>query len=228
MSNRSPAGPALPPGAAVTSLRPTARDPTKVSITVNRKHIATIDQRQVDRLGLAVGVPWTESLARQVEQACLADRLRAYAVRTLARRPLSRAELVRRLTARSLEPAGAAALADELARVGLVDDRAVAESLVRGQLARKPAGRALLLAKLAQKRVDRAAARAAVDEALAGVDQGRQAADLARQRLRTMPASLDPQAVRRRLYGYLARRGFDPDACMTAVRAAMSATTDEA
>lgn len=125
--------------------------------------------------------------------------------------------LVDRLVAKGHARATARWAADEMVRVGLLDDRKYAEAVVRSQLARKPAGRRYLLASLRTKGVPGEIAEDVVAAALGERDELSDAMDLAHRKLRTYRPDLDPVAARRRLMGVLARRGFDADTTRSVV-----------
>jgi len=148
------------------------------------------------------------------------DKAHAYAVRVLGRRAVSRRRMLDKLRLRGCPEELAQRVVARLAESGLIDDRALAETVVAGQLARKPAGGAYLKSKLAAKGVERSVADEAVAEALEERDLRADALDLA---LRRAPATegLDMHVRRRRLTQYLARRGFQPSVCRDAVEAAL-------
>lgn len=141
------------------------------------------------------------------------------AVRLLAGRSLTRQELVTRL-ARRFDAAVAEAAADRLERERLLSDRAAADSGARSELARG-ASRERAAERLLARGVDHATARRAVIDAAGGRDEGEAALDLARRRVRMCPAGLEPEAIRRRVFAYLARRGYDEDTARAAVERAV-------
>ncbi len=141
------------------------------------------------------------------------------ALRILTARDRSRATLLRKLAEKQHEPAHAAAAADHLTNLGLLDDRRYAENLVRAQLARKPAGRTFLIARLRKDGIGQQLAETIVAEALAPRDLATEAAELARRKARTMDR-LAPEVRDRRLFAMLARRGFDPDTARAALELA--------
>ncbi|MCC5787412.1 MAG: regulatory protein RecX [Phycisphaerales bacterium] len=149
-----------------------------------------------------------------------------HALRILTARDRSRATLLRKLAEKDHSPAHANAAADHLARLGLLDDRRYAENLVRAQLARKPAGRSFLLARLRKDGIDQKLAETVIAEALAPRDLAAEAADLARRKARTMQ-TLAPEIRQRRLFAMLARRGFDPDTARAALELALTDPPDE-
>lgn len=203
----------------ITGIVPTRRDPNRASIRVDGKAVATVSFRHVQDLNLHVGRPWDDALADAVAQAALYDKAMKRALNRLDRRAMSRRELDRKLKELEFDEPTRQRVLDRLAELGLLDDAAFARAIVRETLARKPAGRRLLQQKLFQKGIDRRVADAAIAEALDATDQSAAAVELVRKRLRSMQR-LDPVARKRRLYGLLARRGFDPDAIDDALRAA--------
>lgn len=207
-------------GGVISAVVPFGPDPSRWAIKVERRTVAVLEQGQIEAIGLAPGVELTESVAARITEAAARGRALDDAKRLLTARGMSRGRLVDRLMQRGHERAAAEAAASEVARLGLLDERAYAAAVVRGLLENKPAGRAMLVGRLRQRRVTPEIAEEVVAAALEGVDQAEGAEELARRRLRTMPPTLPAEKVRSRLYGYLARRGFPPDVCAGAVRAA--------
>lgn len=205
----------------ITSVKPAPRRPGLVVVRVGTVRVATLSLQRAAGLGLAPGLAWTPALAQRVADAAAANAAFIDASRLLARRLHSTAQLIRKLTLKGHTPAHARAAADELAARGLLDDARFAQALARDQLRARPTGRRLIAGKLARAGVPRTIASAALGEALADApDPLEQATALARRKADRARADIDPAALSRRLLGGLARRGFDPDVCLAAVRAA--------
>lgn len=198
-------------------LRPAAEN--RVSIIVNGRSVGTLSTDLAERAALRPGRPWTPELAARVAKAITDDIAREAAARLLAQRERSTGELLARLKRRGIKPERADRLVAELACRGDVNDERFANLLARSIARDKPVGPRLIRAKLREKRIDRATAERAADDALAGRDPREDALTLARARLRVMPAGLDDQARARRLTALLARRGFDEDTAEHAVQA---------
>lgn len=145
-------------------------------------------------------------------------RAREAALRLLAHRSRSEGELRQRLRMREHEPAAIDAALDALRRAGLVDDAAFARAFVSERLSVRPAGRARLLSELRRRGVPPDEAQAALDEAVGAQPTGEE--DLARRAAAKFRprAGEEPARARRRLLGYLSRRGFSADAVRTVVR----------
>ena len=134
------------------------------------------------------------------------------ALDALSRRARSISELSRWLKQRDYEPDDIAEVIERLTSAGLLDDARYAELFARSRLLdRKLSGRRVLL-ELGRRGITREMAADAVravteDE---GVDEYASAEAVALKKFRTM-GSLAPDVARRRLFGFLARRGYDSD-----------------
>jgi regulatory protein len=132
---------------------------------------------------------------------------------------MSRSGLTMKLVQKGLERGAAGRIAEGLAASGLIDERTMAEGLVETTLARRGAGKRMLVNRLRAKGIDGKTAGAAIEKITkeSGYDATASALELARRKLRTMGDRLDAQAKQRRLYGLLARRGFEADVCREVV-----------
>ena len=131
---------------------------------------------------------------------------REYCLNLLAARPMTRAELHKKLIGRDYGEDVAEQVLNRLDKVGLIDDAAVAEVWVRSRHNYQGMARRALSMELRRKGV----ADEVVAEAVSAVDaeaEESRARELVRKRLRgTVPA--DEVAVIRRLVGMLARKGY--------------------
>ena len=141
------------------------------------------------------------------------------AIHQLARRGMSRWELEQVLAKRDVDDATAAAELDRLESVGLVDDAALAVSLVYAMHTRKGSGRAAIEQELRRRHLDDDV----IAEAMAEVDaddEQQRATELAVTRARQM-TGLDYEVAARRLSGFLGRKGYDGQTVRAAVRVAL-------
>ena len=128
------------------------------------------------------------------------------AVRLLGRRPRSVREVRDRLRQRGFAPEAIEAAVEKLEGWRYVDDADFARYWVENRERHKPRGRRLLEQELRQKGVDREVVRETIEAA--ELDEAAAALEVGRAKLRSY-AGLEPPVVRRRLGGYLARRGYD-------------------
>ncbi|MCW4386768.1 recombination regulator RecX [Salinibacterium sp. SYSU T00001] len=137
----------------------------------------------------------------------------------LGRRNMSRWELERLLRARELDEL---AIESELARlegVGLIDDAALAHTLVRTQHERKGLGRQAIVAELRRRHIDQEIIDAALAE-LDGDDERERAFALAEKRGAQL-AGYDHETATRRLTGFLQRKGYSSGIIRDAVTHAL-------
>lgn len=149
------------------------------------------------------------------------ERVRLAALRLLETRARSRAELTERLLAKKLPTAAVEAVVSRFVELGLVNDRALAEDVVRGESGRLPAGEALLRHRLERHRIDDEL----VDQALGALEADApahvRARALAEAVAARLPGSLGPVARWRRVLSALARRGFDEETALAAAEHAL-------
>lgn len=219
----------------ILAIKPTQRDANRATVRVGSTQrkadgsrrkgrvVATLTSRAIADLGLQVGQAWDDRLAERVEAAAGIDKAMRAAMNRLSRRAMSGWMLRDKLKTLGHSALVIDAVLDRLADLDLLDDEQFGRALVREVMARKPAGPALLKQKLFQKGIRGALADRLVADATDDGDAQRESAiSLARKRAASM-ANLDKQTRDRRLYGQLARRGFDPDT----IRAAMEAVRSD-
>lgn len=157
------------------------------------------------------------------------ERAREYVLRSLTASARSRKQLADGLAGRDVPEDVAERLLDRFTEVGLVDDAALARSIVRTRVAETGAARRRVATELARKGI----AGDVAQDALATIDAESERAtafDLARSRARRL-AGLDRDVALRRLTGYLGRKGYPGSVCYEAARAgleALEAGTDDA
>ncbi|MGH2391373.1 MAG: regulatory protein RecX, partial [Chloroflexota bacterium] len=135
--------------------------------------------------------------------------------RFLAHRPRTAGEVRSRLRRAHLESEVIDAALAELEHQGLLDDRRFAALWVENRTAFSPRSARVIGQELRRKGVDREV----IDQTFAGAEMGDEAGlalDAGRKRLHSMSA-LDEESFRRRMGGFLSRRGFDYQATRAAV-----------
>ena len=145
---------------------------------------------------------------------------RAIVLRQLSMAPRSRAQLERKLSQRGCDPEVAARVLDRMTEVGLVDDEAYAEMLVRSKQEMKGLARKALAHELRKQGIDPTTA----EEALGHVDpsdERARAEQLVVKKLRAM-TGLTPEVQARRLAGMLARKGYSGEVAWPVIRDAVN------
>lgn len=211
----------------ISALQPTKRDPDRLTIKVGGKAVATMNRRHVEDLGLTVGQAWSEELADAVAEMAIYDKAMRDAMRRLARRAMSRGQVRDKLRTLGHDAAVIDRVLARLDELELIDDAAFGRMLIDETRRARPAGPRLLRQKLRQKGLDPELIDRLLAEAEGDVDAD---ADARRLIEKTLPRlrSCDAATRRRRLYGVLARRGFDSDVIQRAMEDAESEIDDEA
>lgn len=143
------------------------------------------------------------------------ERARAYLLRLLKHRPRSRYEVLTRLRQKGFSQESIESVLEQAARAGILDDAKFAHLWVEDRLARRPRSRRMLEHELrakgiAPEQIEQALARAGLNEELL-VQQ------LIAERLPRL-RTLDETTRRRRLVGFLRRRGFSEHTIRRALR----------
>ncbi len=158
--------------------------------------------------------------AQAANEPIAEDTARAIVLRQLAMGPRSRRQLEDKLRQRSCPDHLATTILDRMTEVGLVDDQAFAQLLVRS----RQAGRGLAKRALAQELRTKGVGDEIVEQTLDSIDpesERARAAELAAKKLRTM-AGLGPTVQARRLSGMLERKGYPSSVVYSVVRATIN------
>jgi regulatory protein len=204
---------------AITAITPTPRHSGRFDVLVDGEHVATLSLDAIERLQLAVGrdIHGIEArIADESAQVKVYDR----ALTMLAFRARASAELARALVKKGELKEHADRAIARLQEQGLLDDAAFAQAFTRAKVLGARHSRRRVQQELGRKGVAREVSTAAIDAVFAeeGVDQRAVVDEAARRKLRSL-AKLDPRTRRRRLYAFLARRGYDSDDIRSAMQA---------
>ncbi len=202
----------------LTALVPDPYRPGYRVVEVDRGRFASLPEEALVPLGLGVGEPIPPPVLGRLHELADAEAAVRAATRLLALRGHARGELRRRLVRRQHPPAAVERAMDILAARGLLDDRAYAERYAVTR-ARRGRGPARLVRDLQQQGVESVVAEEAVAAGLAaeGIEPHAEARRLGARKLASLDALAAPQQ-RRRLAGYLMRRGFSAADALAVVR----------
>jgi regulatory protein len=211
----------------ITAFEPMARRKDRYVVQVDDKSFATVSLDVIQRLGLHIGEPLLEGTGAQLldEAAALAAYDRA--LRMLAARGRSGRDMERRLVQKGEQRQHAAQAVEKLRSLGLIDDASFARTRARSKLTSGRGTRRVEM-DLQQQGVERETARVAVKEVIvdSGIDMLEQAREAAQKKARSM-TKLEPAVRHRRLYAFMARRGFAPDEIRKAVESALTSLGDK-
>jgi regulatory protein len=196
----------------ITAVTPSPRREGRFDIVVDGKPVGTLSLDAIERLRLHVGTEYGERVAESI--AVEAARLRTFdrALDMLAFRGRATRELRNALLRKGEEAANVDHALERLTAMGLLDDASYARQYAHAKIVGPGFSRRRLQAELAKRGVARDVADEAIADALAedDVDSDAILERVAARKLRSLEKE-DAPTRRRRLYEFLARRGYDSD-----------------
>ena len=188
----------------VTALRVQARNKNRVNVYLDGKFAFGLAKLEAARL--RIGQELDEAAIARLRAADNREQVHERALRLIARRARSEAEVRENLKKHGVAPEMIDAEIARLRESGLLNDDAFAKLWVENRATFRPRSKRALQVELKRKGVPPAAMQAALAEA----NDEDAAYRLAAQRARRL-AALPREEFRRKLAGFLARRGFDYD-----------------
>jgi regulatory protein len=195
------------PAARVLRVQPLGRRPGACRVDIAGAGSYQLDCATARALGIVEGAEVDGVLLERVRAAAARLDARGVALRLLQRRLRSRVELETALRRRGVPGDVVAAVVGELRRSGWIDDARFARAWIRDRLALRPCGARRLRAELRRRGVSAQVTAEALAELLPFEMEDELARTQAQTRLARL-RGLPPEAVRRRLAGWLVRRGY--------------------
>ena len=193
----------------ITDIQSHLQNPLHLKIYLDDKHHVVVPSILVENLGLRIGL---EIEAEVIEKLIVAEemmRAKKFALEMLREEIYSKTQMSRYLEKEGYSDETVKAIVTELIQSGHIRDREFAEKWIQRRLKSNPRGRKLLKMELIEKGVDRKTVEQVVNE-LNKDDEERLALQIAEKQGKKYK-HLSNQVAHRRLHGYLARRGYDPD-----------------
>jgi len=181
----------------------------RYSIAVDGAVVGDLSLDAIERLDLHVGAQVTDRVVAAITQEVQALHTYDRAVTLLAAHARASRELERLLVKKGEPPVLAKAAVARLTEQGFLDDASFARQFARTKLA-GGLSRRRMQAELARRGVTRDVADAAIDEIVTddGVDEAQACGRVAERKMRSL-RDLPADVQRRRLYAFLARRGYE-------------------
>ncbi|MFH1084954.1 MAG: RecX family transcriptional regulator [Chloroflexota bacterium] len=198
----------------ITAITAQVHDPERCSIFLDGAFALGVQRLVAAQAGLAVGQALDEQAIAALVSADASERTYERALGYLSYRPRSEAEMRRYLTRKQVNQDTAEGVVERLKRARLLDDASFASYWVENRETHRPKGPRALKLELRQKGV----AAELIEDTLATLDE-EDSATRAAQRFVERYAHLDEETFRRRLYGFLQRRGFAYGICRQTVEA---------
>ena len=211
----------------ITALTEHYRKPGRYRVEVDGKAIrledgksALVDVTLVVDHTIRIGAVFDAGLETVVRNG--AARLATYdrALNALTSRARSAKELERWLANKKQPREFIAPTIEKLTELGFLNDAEFAKQFARSRAVGRGMSKRRIQAELARRGVARELADIALAEVIdeEQIDESAQIQAIADKKMRSL-SKLAPDVQRRRLYGFLARKGYSPDLVMSTVRA---------
>ena len=213
----------------ITQITEHPRKPGRYVIDVDGKQFAIVTAEALAATKARIGVLVDDRLAAHLHEANELTAAYDRALNLLAFRARSARELHRRLVQKGVTAERADRVIAKLREAGLIDDADFARQLARSKMT-VGASRRRVHQELFKRGVAREVADEAVEQVMEedGLSEAESIERIARKKWRAL-TGLDEPTRRRRLFAFLARRGFDSDDVSRVVRqlAGEAASGDE-
>ncbi|MCE2488386.1 MAG: RecX family transcriptional regulator [Anaerolineae bacterium] len=192
--------------ATITALQADKRKRDRVDVFLNGERAFSLASSLA--AGLGTGQPLDDATIARLQQEDEVARAVDQAARFLGYRPRSVAEAGRNLRRKGFTDGAISAALERMTQQGWLDDLAFARFWVEDRLRFRPMGRRALAYELRQKGVEQEI----IETALVDMDSLDAARRAARRSLRRW-RGLTRLEMRRKLWAFLQRRGFEGDLC---------------
>jgi regulatory protein len=191
----------------ITALQPQRGNKRRVSVFLDGNFLFGLSSETVGALGLRVGMEVDrgklDDIAREEQQYQALQ----YAFLLLSYKARTTSELKQRLARKGLSPDIVSHTLQRLSELRMVDDAGFARRFAEDRITIGHKGKWRVRGELLKRGIDRQQIDAAIAEAPDEVAAAKEVATKYLSRNRR----LEPDILKRRLYAFLARRGFSPD-----------------
>ena len=193
----------------ITKIEPQKRKPGRKNIYIDGQFGVGVSNETVIRFQLRKGDEITPRLLKEMESAEGLAEMKNVALRFLTHRPRTIHEVRQKLLTKKFAEKEIERVLKNLRESGLLDDRQFAGMYIRDQLASQPMGKLLLRQKLRRLGVEKQLADEVLGETFQSISSEETVRRSVEKFLKMRAGTIkDPIVFRRRLAGFLARRGF--------------------
>jgi regulatory protein len=204
----------------ITALKAQKRDQNRVSVFLDGEYAFGLSR--IVAAWLQVGQVLTPEKVAELRDQDARETAYQRALKLLSYRDRSEAEIQQHLQQKGIPKEVVASVIARLRRSDLVNDKRFAQLWVENRAEFRPRSKRALAYELKEKGIDRTA----IEEMLENFDNDAAAYDAAHRYVRKLRPLAWPE-FRQKLYGFLARRGFDYDAAKAAIERVWAEQNDE-
>lgn len=201
-----PDEPDLP--ATVTAVTRQKRRKDRFSLFAGDRFLIGVSEETLIEFGISSGTEITTALFRRLQRAEGRGAVKSYFLDLLARRDHARRELSDKARRKDLNHDFVDDVLDELERKGLIDDRQFAVKFAGDKASGSRWGPIKISAHLRRKGIGRSDIDHSIAAAFESVERKEVLTDLVLKRKRHFLREEDPLKRKKKIFDYLARRGF--------------------
>ncbi len=200
----------------ITDIHSHSQFPSHYQLFLDDKPFVVISSNLVENLGLRVGLEIESQTIEKLIAADEAMRAKNYALDLLREKIYSKSQMTQQLEREGFREQAIKTIIAELIHSGHIRDRLFAEKWVQRRQKSNPRGRTVLKQELIDKGVDPETVEQILTE-VKGEEEARLAMQIAQKRVKQYK-SLPIHVAKRRLHGFLARRGFESDVILQVIQ----------
>ncbi len=199
----------------ITDIQQVSENPLQHKIYLDDEPRIVIPSILINKFGLRIGLEITTEVIEKLIAADEAMRAKKYALDLLSENIYSKTQMEKQLDREGFGEETIEIIISELIVSGHIRDRQFAEKWVQRRLKSNPRGKILLRQELIDKGVDQETAEQVLSE-LKSEYENKLALQIAKKRVK-MYTKLPNHVAKRRLHGFLARRGFESEVIMQVI-----------
>ena len=191
----------------ITDIQKDEETPSHRILFLDGVYFDSVDAGCIPKLGLRVGLEIDPEVLQKLISADEGMRAKNYALELLSSESYSKSQMIYELRQRGFGPEAIDITLEDLEQLGHIKDENFAEKWVARRQRSKPKGKKMLAHELVNQSVDKTT----VDRVLSGIhgaEETEAALQLAQKQVKRY-RSLPPDVAKRRLHGFLHRRGYD-------------------
>ena len=200
----------------ITDIQPYPEIHSHHQLYLNQKPSIVIHTSLVDKFGLRIGLEIEAQVIEKIIVAAEEMQAKNYALRVLREEIYSKTQMIQHLERQGYSENTVKTIITELIQSGHIRDKQYAEKWIQRKLRTNPRGKTLLRQELINRGVDRETAEKAIAE-VKMEDEEELALQIAQKQARHYK-KLPIHTARRRLHGYLARRGYESDVILRIIQ----------
>jgi regulatory protein len=202
----------------ITKLERQKKRRHRVSVYLDGDFAFGCNDEVIYRFGLHKGMELDEGKRKEVEQYDQRVQAKLAAERLVGLRMRSEQELRKRLKEKEISEEIIDETVETFTRVGLLNDRAFAEAFVRDRLRLRPRAASLLRRELRSRGIAADIIDAVLSAQFGETDEDTLIRSMAEHYVKTHPR-LEPLVIKRRLAGFLQRKGFSSSLVYRTIKA---------